>query len=50
MQENLFREGSKSLDFDPAQLWLLADWVCSEGGRPLRKPVVAELVRRGGVG
>jgi len=43
--ENLFREGSKSQDFDPAQLWLLADWVCSEGGRPVRRPLASELVR-----
>ncbi|KAL4858875.1 Protein ACTIVITY OF BC1 COMPLEX KINASE 3 [Chlorella vulgaris] len=43
--ENLFEEGSKSQDYDPAQLWLLAEWVCSEGGRPVRKPLAAELVR-----
>lgn len=29
----------------PAQLWLLAEWVCSEGGRPVRKPLAGELVR-----
>ena len=27
------------------QLWLLAEWVCSEGGRPVRKPLAKELVR-----
>jgi hypothetical protein len=43
--ENLLREGSRSADYDPQQLWLLADWVCSEGGRPLRGPLAAELVR-----
>lgn len=43
--ENLFEEGSKSQDFDPAQLWLLAEWVCSEGGRSVRPPLAAELVR-----
>ncbi|PSC69892.1 putative aarF domain-containing kinase chloroplastic [Micractinium conductrix] len=43
--ENLFEEGSKSQDYDPAQLWLLAEWVCSEGGRPVRKPLAGELVR-----
>lgn len=43
--ENLFEEGSKSQDYDPAQLWLLAEWVCSEGGAPVRKPLGKELVR-----
>ncbi|KAL4522850.1 hypothetical protein Ndes2526A_g07583 [Nannochloris sp. 'desiccata'] len=43
--ENLWSEGSKSQDFDPQQLWLLAEWVCSEGGRPVRKPLAMELVR-----
>ncbi|PRW44567.1 putative aarF domain-containing kinase chloroplastic [Chlorella sorokiniana] len=43
--ENLFQEGSKSQDYDPAQLWLLAEWVCSEGGRPVRRPLAAELCR-----
>lgn len=27
------------------QLWLLADWVVSEGGRTVRRPLAAELVR-----
>ena len=43
--ENLWREGSKSADFDPQQLWLLAEWICSESGRPVRKPLALELVR-----
>jgi aarF domain-containing kinase len=43
--ENLWSEGSKSQDFDPQQLWLLAEWMCSEGGRPVRKPLAMELVR-----
>jgi predicted unusual protein kinase regulating ubiquinone biosynthesis (AarF/ABC1/UbiB family) len=43
--ENLWSEGSKSQDFDPQQLWLLAEWVCSEGGRPVRKPLAMEIVR-----
>ncbi len=25
--DNLLREGSKSQDFDPGQLWLLAEWL-----------------------
>ena len=44
--ENLVREGSKSQDFDPAQIWALAEWVCSDGGRPVRKPLAAECVRQ----
>lgn len=43
--ENLVREGSKSQDFDPSQIWTLAEWVCSEGGRPIRKPLASEVVR-----
>jgi aarF domain-containing kinase len=43
--ENLLTQGSQSSDFDPTQLWLLADWICSEGGRPLRGPLAAELSR-----
>lgn len=43
--ENLFKESSKSQDFDPAQLWLLAEWLCSESGRPVRKPLAGEVVR-----
>lgn len=43
--ENLWTEGSKSQDFDPQQLWLLAEWICSEGGRPVRRPLAKEFVR-----
>lgn len=43
--ENLWKEGSRSADFDPQQLWLLAEWICSESGRPVRKPLALELVR-----
>lgn len=43
--ENLMREGSKSQDFDPQQLWLLVDWIFSDAGRPLRRPLAKELVR-----
>lgn len=42
---NLVEQGTKSSDFDPTQLWLLAEWVCSEGGKPLRGPLATELVR-----
>ena len=43
--ENLIEEGSKSLDYDPQQLWLLAAWVLGEQGSQVRKPLVEELVR-----
>lgn len=43
--ENLMREGSKSQDFDPQQLWMLAEWVLSDAGRPLRRPLARELIR-----
>lgn len=43
--ENLWREGSKSMDFESGQVWQLAEWVCSEGGRPVRGPLAAEVVR-----
>lgn len=43
--ENLWREGSKSMDFEPGQVWQLAEWVCSEGGRPVRGPLATEVVR-----
>ena len=39
------RAGATSQDFDPAQLWLRAGWVLSEGGRPLRRPLATELCR-----
>lgn len=43
--ENLFQQGSQSADFDPNQLWLLIEWVCSDAGKPVRKPLASELVR-----
>ncbi|KAG2496456.1 hypothetical protein HYH03_005679 [Edaphochlamys debaryana] len=43
--ENLVREGSKSQDFDPTQLWLLAEWLLSPGAAGMRSTVVAELGR-----
>lgn len=43
--ENLLREGSKSSDFDAQDLWMLAEWVLSDGGEAIRTPVVAELLR-----
>lgn len=43
--ENLIEEGSKSLDYDPQQLWLLAQWVLGEQGVAVRKPLVDELAR-----
>jgi len=43
--ENLIREGSKSYDFDTSQIWTLAEWVLSDGGRPVRKPLANEIVR-----
>lgn len=43
--ENLIREGSKSYDFDSSQIWTLAEWVLSDGGRPVRKPLANEIVR-----
>ncbi|KXZ48711.1 hypothetical protein GPECTOR_26g614 [Gonium pectorale] len=43
--ENLLREGSKSSDFDPAQLWLLAEWLLSPGAAGVRSTIVTELGR-----
>lgn len=43
--ENLVREGSKSQDFDPSQIWTLVEWICSESGKPVRKPLAREIVR-----
>ena len=43
--ENLLREGSKSSDFDPDQLWLLAEWVFGDGDNRVRKPLAREAVR-----
>lgn len=43
--DNLVKEGSKSYDFDTSQMWTLAEWVFSDGGRPVRKPLAREIVR-----
>jgi hypothetical protein len=43
--ENLIEEGSKSLDYDPQQLWMLAKWVLGPQGQVVRKPLVDELAR-----
>lgn len=43
--DNLVKEGSKSYDFDMSQMWTLAEWVFSDGGRPVRKPLAREIVR-----
>lgn len=43
--EDLIKEGSKSLDYDPHQLWLLAQWVLGPQGVSVRKPLIDELVR-----
>lgn len=43
--DNLVREGSKSYDFDADGVWTLAEWVFSDGGRPVRKPLAREVVR-----
>ncbi|KAL0045149.1 hypothetical protein WJX82_010101 [Trebouxia sp. C0006] len=43
--ENLMEESSKSVDYDPSQLWLLADWIVGESGKTVRKPLCHELVR-----
>lgn len=43
--ENLVEESSKSVDYDPQQLWLLANWILGEQGANVRGPVVDELAR-----
>lgn len=43
--DNLVREGSKSYDFDADGVWTLVEWVFSDGGRPVRKPLAREVVR-----
>lgn len=43
--ENLLEESNKSQAFDVSGLWLLAEWVVSEAGAGVRKPVIAEAVR-----
>lgn len=43
--ENLLEESNKSQAYDASALWLLAEWVVSEAGAGVRKPVIAEAVR-----
>jgi len=43
--DNLLREGSKSSDFDPEQLWVLADWLFSPSAQGVREPLADEVVR-----
>ena len=43
--ENLVQEGSKSYDFQPQQLWLLANWIIEGQGSVVRQPLVNELAR-----
>jgi len=43
--DNLIREGSKSYDFDADGVWDLIQWVFSDGGSPVRKPLAREVVR-----
>lgn len=43
--ENLIEESSKTLDQDPAQLWLIASWVLGDTGSSIRGPFVDEIAR-----
>jgi hypothetical protein len=43
--ENLLREGSKSQDFDPTQLWLLAGWLLGPNAPKIREKVRGRLGR-----
>ncbi len=43
--EGLVAAGGRAADFEPEQLWALADWATGEGGRAVRAAVAAELVR-----
>lgn len=43
--ENLLREGSKSQDYDPGQLWLLAQWLVGPNAPKIREKVAQELAR-----
>jgi len=43
--DNLLRESSKSTDFDPEQMWVLAEWLVSPSAKGVRDPLVEELVR-----
>lgn len=38
-------ESNKSQAYNANALWLLAEWVVSEAGVGVRKPVIAEAVR-----
>ncbi len=38
-------ESSKSLDYNPQQLWLILNWMVGEQGETIRQPVVDELAR-----
>lgn len=43
--DNLLAESRKSQAFDPAQLWLLADWLLSEAPAYVRKALADEAAR-----
>lgn len=43
--ENLLQEGSKSSDFDSAQLWLLAEWLLSPGASGVRQSITIEMAK-----
>lgn len=43
--DNLLAEGRKSQGFDPAQLWLLADWLVTEAAPRVRKTLADEVAR-----
>ena len=43
--DNLLAESRKSQGFDPAQLWLLADWLLTEAAPPLRRTLADEAAR-----
>lgn len=43
--ENLVVESAKSSGFDPAQLWMVVDWVLGAPGAGIRKPLAAEVAR-----
>lgn len=43
--DNLLREGSKSSDFDPNQMWLLASWILSPNATTVRATLSTELAK-----
>ena len=43
--ENLVEESTKTLDYDPQQLWLMANWMLGDQGADIRQPVADELAR-----